>query len=126
MNPETNLYRLGVKTSVRVGAMLTLCVITAAAAVAAQTSDSANKTRSQTVSLADLDLSTPEGMSAARERVRKTARRLCFHLSDPEDLSHQTNYVTCVDDAVAGAMLQVTGPALGLVARSHGAQRNVR
>jgi UrcA family protein len=106
--------------------MLTLSLITAAAAVAAQPPDSANKTRSQTVSLADLDLSTPGGMSAARERVHKTAQRLCFQLADPEDLSHQANYVKCVDDAVADAMLKVTGPAPGLVAQSRAGQRNVR
>ena len=121
MNPETNLNRLSLKASVRAGAML-LSVIAAAAAVAAQPYDS----RSQTVSLAGLDLSTPEGMSAARERVDKTARRLCSQLADPADLSHQTNYVKCVDDAVADAMLQVTGHARGLVAQSSAGQRNVR
>src|SRR6185295_18732325 len=32
---------------------------------------------SASVSLSDLDLATPEGMRAARERVRKEALRLC-------------------------------------------------
>jgi UrcA family protein len=126
MNPETNLYRLNLKTSVRAAAVLTLSVIAATAAVAAQPSYSANNTRSKTVSLADLDLSTPAGMNAARERVKKTARRLCVLLADPADLSHQSNYVKCVDDAVTGAMLQVTEHALGLVAQSPAEQRNVR
>lgn len=126
MNAETNLYRPSLKTSVRAGAILTLSVIAAAAAVAAQPSDSANETRSQTVSLADLDLSTPEGMSAARKRVQITAQRLCFQLTDPADLSHQANFVKCVDDAVAGAMHQVTDPALRLVAQSRAGQHNAR
>jgi UrcA family protein len=126
MNAETNLSRLSLRASVRAGAILTLSVIAAAAAVAAQSSDSANNTRSQTVSVADLDLSTPEGMSAARKRVQKTAQRLCFQLADPSDLSHQSNFVKCVDEAVIGAMHQLTGPALGSVAQSRAEQRNAR
>jgi UrcA family protein len=126
MNAETNQYCLSPSASVRAGAILALSVIAAAAAVAAQSSDSANNTRSQTVSVADLDLSTPDGMSAARKRVQKTAQRLCFQLADPADLSHQANYVKCVDEAVTGAMHQVTGSAPGSVAQSRAGQHDAR
>jgi UrcA family protein len=110
MNAETNRYCLNPSASVRAAAILMLSAIAAAAAVAAQSAENVNQTRSQAVSVRDLDLSTPEGMKAARKRVQKTAQRLCFQLADPADLSHQANYVKCVDEAVTGAMHQVTDP----------------
>ena len=63
--------------------------------------------RSKHVSLADLDLSTPEGVSAARDRVHQVARLLCSKLSDRDDLSRQPNYVACINDAMARVTPQV-------------------
>jgi UrcA family protein len=60
-------------------------------------------TRSKTVSFNDLDLSTVQGQQIAQERVHQMARTLCDQVSDPTDMSHQTNYVACVDAAVAKA-----------------------
>jgi UrcA family protein len=99
-----------------VAAVLSLSIM-ASVAMAAQ-SENPSKSRSAAVSLAGLDLATPGGMAAAQERVHQTARRLCFQLSDAADLSRQSNYVQCVDEAVASAMLQISGSVPGLVARS--------
>lgn len=120
MNTNATLHRLGRKTSVGAAALLTLSVV-AFTAIAGQT-ESPSKSRSEAVSLAGLNLATPGGMAAAQERVHKTARRLCLQLSDATDLSRQANYVECVDEAVASAMLQITGSVPGLVAQSNSGQ----
>jgi UrcA family protein len=60
-----------------------------------------------TVSLADLDLSTPKGTRLANERLRKVARRLCSRLSDELDLGHQPHFVACVDQATINAQQQL-------------------
>ena len=64
--------------------------------------------RSKHVILADLDLSTSEGQRIAYERLHQTARTLCSRVADELDLSHQANYVRCIDSAMAnaGARLQ--------------------
>jgi UrcA family protein len=60
----------------------------------------AGEARAKKVSLADIELSTIEGQRAARERLRQTARRLCSQVADELDLSHQTNYLACIDTAM--------------------------
>lgn len=64
--------------------------------------------RSKLVILSDLDLSTSEGQRIAYERLHQTARTLCSQVADQSDLSHQANYVACIDSAMAnaGARLQ--------------------
>jgi UrcA family protein len=93
------------KADVLTTALLALCVL-ASAAEAASTLDTAPVTRSAKVSLAGLDLSTPNGARAARERLRTTARRLCAQVADDLDLSHQSNFVACVDETLAAALSQ--------------------
>jgi UrcA family protein len=78
--------------------------------------------RTSKVPLADLNLTTPEGASAARERLRKEARRLCSQVADSDDLSHQTNFMACVDETLANALRQVAGPALVAGAAAASAQ----
>jgi UrcA family protein len=96
-----------VKVDLPTMAMLALCVL-ASAGEAAPTSDTAPVIRSAKVSLAGLDLSTPDGTRAARERLRGTARRLCAQVADDLDLSHQSNFVACVDETLAAALRQAT------------------
>ena len=88
------------------------------AAVADQVS---GETRTKTVSLADIDLSTVEGQRAAHERLHQAARRLCSIVADELDLSRQANYVACVDMAMAKADRQlqamVSRSGAGLLAR---------
>ena len=97
------------KVGLPITALLVLCVL-ASAAVAGPTSDTAPVTRSAKVSLAGLDLSTPDGARAARERLHATARRLCAQVADNLDLSHQSNFVACVDDALAAALTALSLP----------------
>jgi UrcA family protein len=72
-------------------------------------------TRGANVSLADLDLSTPEGWTAARERLRTMSWRLCTQLARSNNLSHQPNFDACVDHTLAGALAQAK--ALAAAAR---------
>jgi UrcA family protein len=62
---------------------------------------------SATVSLAGLNLATDKGMQEARDRVHEKARHLCDRVIDPWSLSHQADYVHCVDDTVATAINQL-------------------
>ena len=55
------------------------------------------------VSLADLNLSTPEGMSAARERLHAMAERICAEGAT----GSQPHLTSCVDSTLAGALKQI-------------------
>jgi UrcA family protein len=113
MNTATHLAPAScLKANFRSAALLTLCALTSASAVAGSQTGAAPVTRSAKVSLADLDLSTPDGARAARERLRETARRLCGQVADHLDLSHQANFVKCIDETMAKALRQVATPAL--------------
>jgi UrcA family protein len=68
-------------------------------------------TRGANVSLADLNLTTPEGLRTARERLRVVARRVCAELAHSHELSYRPSFAACVDDTLAGALAQVTALA---------------
>ena len=55
------------------------------------------------VSLADLNLATPEGMSVARERLHAMAERVC----GKQTSDSQPNFTTCVEATQAGALKQI-------------------
>lgn len=57
--------------------------------------------------------STVAGQEAARERLHQMARRLCAQVEDELDLSPQSNYVKCVDEATAKTL-----PHLDAMSRS--------
>jgi UrcA family protein len=97
--------------TVRAAVMIALCMLASAGAMAQTTAINPAESRSKTVSLAGLDLSTPEGVDAARDRLHQTARHLCSQLAGADDLWHQPNYVKCVDDATANAVQQLSNPA---------------
>jgi UrcA family protein len=63
-------------------------------------------TLSTHVSLSDLDLSTLEGASVARQRLEATARRLCRELAERRDLTFPPGYASCVHDSLASAWAQ--------------------
>ena len=94
------------KATIPTTALLALCVLASPAA----TADTTPITRSTNVSLTDLNLSTPEGIRLARDRLRVTARRLCAAVADDLDLAHQPNFVACVDETLAAALRKVTEP----------------
>jgi UrcA family protein len=60
------------------------------------------------VSYANLDLSTASGAAELKKRVRETAREACDELSAADPLDAPDDGGTCVRDATAGAMKQVT------------------
>ena len=60
------------------------------------------------VSYANLDLSTSAGAAELKKRVRETAREACETLSAADPLDAPDDDGTCVRDATAGAMKQVT------------------
>jgi UrcA family protein len=98
---------------IRTATLLALFALASGVTLAGPKTDIAPVTRSARVSLADLDLSTPEGARAARERLHKTVRHLCNRVADELDLSHQANYVACVDETLAAALRKVNEPAAG-------------
>jgi UrcA family protein len=57
--------------------------------------------RSALVSLADLDLSTAQGVETARGRIRQAARGLCAKSADRNDRSGRENFIACVESAIA-------------------------
>jgi UrcA family protein len=101
-----------------------LCLAIAAAVLAPQAGNATVK--SMRVSLADLKLSTPQGMQAARERIDQAARRLCGKLVDPWSYSHVSDYLRCVDDAKTAATTQLQGSILLASSKSRGAGVNSR
>jgi UrcA family protein len=113
MNTATHLAPVScLKANIRTTALLALCALASAGAVADPQSGASPATRSAKVSLAGLDLSTAAGARAARERLHQTARRLCAQVADSLDLSHQANFLKCVDETLAKALGQVAAPAL--------------
>jgi len=59
------------------------------------------------VSLSDLNLSTPEGMRLARDRLHSMAERLCADRGGSHETSSQPTVGTCVDSTVANALRQI-------------------
>jgi UrcA family protein len=70
------------------------------------------------VSLTGLDLSTPQGVHAAQERVRQAARRVCAKVANSADIQRQLDYITCIDDTMAPVVAQIDD-----VSRKTSAQR---
>jgi UrcA family protein len=83
-----------------------LCVVFMTAAIAKQLPAQAADAVA-IVALADLDLSTEQGMQTARDRVDATARRLCKKVINPWDLSHHSQYLSCVNEATTAAVGQI-------------------
>jgi len=59
------------------------------------------------VSLEALDLSTPQGVREARERVRRAARRVCAKVADSADMQTKLRYISCIDEAMDRAMARI-------------------
>jgi UrcA family protein len=67
---------------------------------------------SATVSLSDLDVSTPEGARAASARVAKVAQRLCRKLGDTRRVSDSATYADCYRETLANALRRLNVPVL--------------
>lgn len=66
------------------------------------------------VSLANLDLSNPEGIHAARERLRGKAEHLCRQLGDSVTTTFRWSYAACVKETLANAVQQLNAPAIAV------------
>jgi UrcA family protein len=115
MNTQTHPTRRSIGRSTLIRAAL-VATFALASAVALADPPPAPGTSVAKVSLAGLDLSTPEGARAAYERVKTVAKRLCYKLWD--NPYWQTNYA-CVHEALANAVRQMNTPALAAVQESH-------
>ena len=107
MNTETQLTARSISPliSIRAAALVALFAFTSAAALA----DQPPATRVATVSLAGLDLSTPEGKRAAYERIRSVVERLCFQLWDDP---HREIYDACVHESLADGVRRINAPTI--------------
>ena len=106
MNTETHLSRPSrrIQASVRSLIFTALIAMAPVAAYADQHAATAANTRVADVSLADLNLSTSEGMRVARERLHAMAQRICAGHADNRGPSSRPNFIACVDSTVAGAL----------------------
>jgi UrcA family protein len=68
------------------------------------------------VSLADLNLATPDGIHRARDRLYTEARRLCAEPAGERLL--EPSFTACVDSTMANALRQTKGPASNVVIRA--------
>jgi UrcA family protein len=107
---------MNAQTILRAGMFAALCGIGPMAVVAGTAPSTAPVVHSSSVSLSDLDLSTTEGRRMARDRLHETARRLCSQVASSQDLSHQSNFVACVDDTLAAALRRLDAPSRMAVA----------
>jgi UrcA family protein len=113
MNTKTNLpRRSSLESAVLKAALIALCAIAPITVMADTQPAPAPGTRAAKVLLADLDLSTPEGLRIAYDRLHDTARRLCSQQEDMQSVAHYPTYVKCVDETLAAALRQVKGPTL--------------
>jgi len=107
---------MNTQSILRAGMLAAICSIGTLAAVAGAAPSSTPVVHSTSVSLSDLDLSTTDGRRMARDRLHETARRLCSQVAASQDLSHQANFVACVDATLANALRQLDTPTREAVA----------
>ena len=91
----------GLKPASCVLGLLALCALTPAAFLTGAERSAFPAPRSARVSLAGLDLSTPDGGRDARERIGKAARDLCARNLGQRSLD------LCVDEVMAAAQRQI-------------------
>jgi len=91
----------GLKLASLLLGLIALCALAPAAFFTGKEGSASPATRSARVSLAGLDLSTPDGTHDARERIRKAARDLCARNLGQRSLDF------CVDDIMAAAQRQI-------------------
>ncbi len=101
---------------VAAGISLLGCSLASVAVRAESPAKTSPETATAAVSLADLDLTTPAGMDAARERVTLAAQKLCRHFLDDRKASSWATYTDCSRETVASAFRQLD--AKSLVART--------
>jgi UrcA family protein len=94
--------------SIRAAALVALIALTSVTALA----DQPPATKVAKISLAGLNLSTPEGARAAYERIKTTAERLCFQMSDSRKIDYQAVYKVCVNETLGDTVRRINAPTL--------------
>jgi len=111
MNTKTSLAIRSISPLISIrAALLALFALASAAALA----DQPPATKVAKVSLAGLDLSTPEGAHAAYERIKTVAKRLCFQVdNDP----FREIYARCERETVTDAIRKFNAPTMAALER---------
>jgi UrcA family protein len=86
---------------------LVALILLAPAAGAAAVGGSQPESISARVSIADLDLSRPEGARAAYQRLAAAAAGLCRKFVDTRTVSHWPTFVDCARDAVDATLARL-------------------
>lgn len=98
------------RSTVRAAALIAVCLAVPMAALSQQATV-AVPTSAATVSLDDLDLTTSDGIAAARDRLQGTARQLCSQQLDNLEPSHRVDFLSCVDNSLLHELKQVSSSA---------------
>jgi UrcA family protein len=107
MNTQSTLpRRLNGRTVAGAAILMASFGILPVSTIADQPANTTYVSRVADVSLSDLDLSTPEGMRVARDRLHTMAQRVCAELGS-HGLSSQPTLAACVDSTVANALRQI-------------------
>jgi len=75
--------------------------------IADQRPDTTSVSSVADVSLSDLNLSTPEGMRVARDRLHTMAEHVCADRGGSREPSSQPTFAACVDSTMANALRQI-------------------
>jgi UrcA family protein len=119
MNTKTHLAARPINPQIafRAAALGALFTLASVAAFADQPPARVTATHAAKVSLSGVNLSTPEGAHTAYERIKTTAERLCFQLSDSRDIDSQSVYTACVIDTLTDTVRRINAPTLAALAR---------
>jgi len=104
----------GFMAAVRAAGLIALCLAMPIAALAQPSvAEPASAARS---SLADLDLTTPEGLAAARDRLHEKAREFCSQISGNLEPSHRAEFLSCIDNTLIDELRQVSSSVRAAIA----------
>ena len=121
MNAATHMFQqsIGTRSLVWAAAWLALATVGITPARADPPTAPQPDTRSMQVSLAGLDLTTPDGARSAYDRLTAAAEHLCMQLSSDHKSAFRETYVECVHETLTDAVRRFSTPALVAVARAH-------
>lgn len=108
MTTQLTLPRIGGRhTAAGAAILMTLFGIVPVSTIADQRDAPTSVTRVEDVALADLNLSTPDGMRVARDRLHTMAQRVCAAPADNRVPSSQPTFAACVERTLENALRQI-------------------
>jgi UrcA family protein len=99
---------LGFMTVVRAAALIAVCVAMPIATLA-QEPAVATPTSAAKVSLAGLDLTTSQGIAAARNRLHEAASQSCSQAVDNREPADRASFLGCMNNALISELKQING-----------------